>query len=75
LHELKANVADADVDTTFLHTTSFFLLDRERIVRGWYDGFDTVKQAKLVRDIPLLMLEKKRKKSFKEFLDELFGRS
>jgi hypothetical protein len=45
------------------------------VVRGFYDGFDTVQQAKLVRDIPLLMLEKKRKKSFKEFLDELFGRS
>jgi hypothetical protein len=44
-------------------------------VRGWYDGFDSVQQAKLVRDIPLLMLEKDRKKSFKEFLKELFGRS
>jgi protein SCO1 len=75
LQELKANVADTDVDTAFIHTTNFFLLDRERIVRGWYDGFDTVKQATLVRDIPLLMLEKKRKKTFKEFLDELFGRS
>jgi len=29
----------------------------------------------LVRDIPMLMLEKTRKKTFKEFLDELFGRS
>ena len=32
-------------------------------------------QAKLVRDIPLLMLEKDRKKTFGEFLKELFGRS
>jgi protein SCO1/2 len=63
------------VDTAFIHTTNFFLLDRERIVRGWYDGFDTTKQAMLVRDIPMLMLEKTRKKTFKEFLDELFGRS
>ena len=75
LNELKANVADADVDTAFIHTYNFFLLDRERVVRGWYNGFDTTKQAKLVRDIPMLMLEKKRKKSFKEFLNELFGRS
>jgi hypothetical protein len=43
------------------------------VVRGWYNGFDTLKQAKLVRDIPLLMLEKRKKRTFKEFLNELFG--
>lgn len=75
LSELKANVADPNVDTAFIHTENFFLLDRNRVVRGWYNGFDTVKQAKLVSDIPLLMLEKQKKRSFKEFLDELFGRS
>lgn len=75
LNELKASIADVNIDTAFIHTENFFLLDRDRVVRGWYNGFDTVKQAKLVRDIPLLMLEKKKKKSFKEFLDELFGRS
>ncbi|MCW3091090.1 MAG: hypothetical protein JWP81_2159 [Ferruginibacter sp.] len=75
LNELKASIADADVDTTFIHTQNFFLLDRDRIVRGWYDAMDTVKQAKLVSDIPLLMLEKTKKRGFKEFLDELFGRS
>ena len=58
LHELKASVADSDIDTAFIHTENFFLLDSSRIVRGWYNGFDTVKQEKLVRDIPLLMLEK-----------------
>lgn len=75
LQEIKASVADSDVDTAFIHTENFFLLDRDRVVRGWYNGFDTVKQAKLVRDIPLLMLEKTKKRTFKEFLDELFGRS
>ena len=75
LNELKASVADADVDTAFIHTPNFFLLDRDRVVRGWYDGLDTLKQAKLVSDIPLLMLEKRKKRTFKEFLDELFGRS
>ncbi|MEP7108561.1 MAG: SCO family protein [Ferruginibacter sp.] len=75
LNELKASIADTDVDTAFIHTENFFLLDRERVVRGWYNGFDTLKQARLVRDIPLLMLEKKKKRSFKEFLKELFGRS
>ena len=75
IHELKANIADVNVDTAFVHTENFFLLDKEHIVRGWYNGFDSVQQAKLVRDIPLLMLEKDRKKTFAEFLKELFGRS
>jgi protein SCO1/2 len=75
LHEIKANIADVNIDTAFIHTENFFLLDKNRVVRGWYDGLDTVAQAKLVRDIPLLMLEKNKKKTFKEFLKELFGRS
>jgi protein SCO1/2 len=75
LHEIKANVADVNVDTAFVHTEDFFLLDKERIVRGWYKGLDSLAQARLVRDIPLLMLEKDRKKTFGEFLKELFNRS
>ncbi|MDB5198435.1 MAG: hypothetical protein JWO92_398 [Chitinophagaceae bacterium] len=75
LQETKASIADTNVDTGFIHTSNFFLLDREKIIRGWYDGFDSSAQQKLVRDIPLLMLEKERKKSFGEFLKELFGRS
>jgi protein SCO1 len=36
-------------------------LDTNRIVRGYYNGFDTAAMTKLVRDIPLLMLEKDKK--------------
>ena len=75
INEIKANIADVNVDTAFIHTEDFFLLDKERIVRGWYNGFDSIAQKKLVRDIPLLMLEKDRKKTFKEFMKELFERS
>ena len=75
LNELKASIADTNVDTAFIHTNNFFLLDRNRVVRGWYDGFDSVKQARLVSDIPMLMLEKQKKRSFREFLNDLFGRS
>jgi len=75
LQEMKANVADINIDTAFIHTENFFLLDKNRVIRGWYNGLDTVAQTKLVRDIPLLMLEKNKKKTFKEFLKELFGRS
>lgn len=62
LNELKAGLADTQVDSAFIHTENFFLLDSNRVVRGWYNGFDSAKQAQLVQDIPLLMLEKDRKK-------------
>ena len=70
LNELKANIADPGVDTAFIHTENFFLLDTNRIVRGYYNGFDSVKQAQLVRDIPLLMLERDKKapSMFREFI-------
>lgn len=74
-NELKASIADTDIDTAFIHTENFFLLDKDRVVRGWYNGFDEQKQAKLVKDIPLLMLEKNKKRTFGEFLKELFSRS
>ncbi|MBX2933098.1 MAG: SCO family protein [Ferruginibacter sp.] len=70
LNELKAGLADTEVDSSFIHTENFFLLDSSRVVRGWFNGFDSVKQAQLVRDIPLLMLEKDKKKPsvFREFI-------
>lgn len=61
LNEVKASIADSNVDTAFIHTTNFFLLDSNRIVRGWYDGFDSAKQQQLVEDIPTLMLERDKK--------------
>jgi protein SCO1/2 len=61
LNELKASIADVNVDTAFIHTENFFLLDTNRVVRGWYNGFDTAKQAQLARDIPTLMLERDKK--------------
>lgn len=61
IRELKASIADPNVDTAFIHTENFFLVDSNRVVRGWYNGFDTVKQEQLVRDIPTLMLERDKK--------------
>lgn len=68
--ELKASIADPGIDTGFIHTENFFLLDTNHIVRGWYNGFDTVKQHQLVQDIPLIMLEKDKKSAsvFREFI-------
>lgn len=71
LHEIKASVADVNVDTAFVHTENFFLLDKDRVVRGWFSGLDSIAQSKLVRDIPLLMLEKDKHRSFKDFIGGL----
>jgi protein SCO1/2 len=73
LQEIKASIADSEVDTAFIHTENFFLLDSNRIVRGWYNGFDTARQAELVRDIPTLMLERDKKSPsiFREFIPYL----
>lgn len=71
LKEMKASVADANIDTAFIHTENFFLLDKDHVVRGWFNGLDSVAQSKLVRDIPLLMLEKDKKRTFKDFFKGL----
>lgn len=75
LSELKASIADVNVDTAFVHTDNFFLLDKERIVRGWYNGLDSVAQKRLVQEIPLLILEKDHHKTFGQFLKELIKRA
>lgn len=70
IKEMKANIADPGVDSAFIHTEHFFLLDTNRVVRGFYNAFDTLKQAQLAKDIPTLMLEKGRasKSPFRGFI-------
>ena len=65
--EFKANIADTNVDTNFIHTEHFFMLDKERVVRGWYKGLDSLHLNKLADDAVLLMLEKDKKKKRKIF--------
>lgn len=68
LNELKLGLQDGDaVDSNFIHTGHFVLLDRERIVRGYYNGLDSASLSKLAEDLTLLMLEKDRKKKSKLF--------
>ena len=62
-NEFKAAVVDGgEVDTAFLHTNKFYLLDKYRVIRGWYDGTDSLAMARLAKDIGLLILEKDRTK-------------
>ena len=61
IKEMKANIADPKIDTAFIHTEYFYLLDTAHVIRGFYNGFDTLKLATLARDIPTLMLERNKK--------------
>lgn len=67
-NELKIGLQDGEgVDSNFIHTEKFVLIDRNRIVRGYYNGLDSASMSKLAEDITLLMLEKDRKKKRKLF--------
>ncbi len=67
LNELKVGVVDEGVDTSFLHTEKFVLLDKDYVVRGYYNGLDTTSLSTLAKDISLLMLEKDKKKKLNIF--------
>lgn len=68
LNELKLGLQDGGtVDSNFIHTGKFILIDKQRVVRGYYDGLDTNSLSKLVEDVTLLLLEKDKKKKRKLF--------
>lgn len=62
INELKLTLIDGEnVDTNFIHTDKFVLLDKHRVLRGYYSGLDTLSLAQLSEDIGKLMLEKDKK--------------
>jgi protein SCO1/2 len=61
--ELKVDkYNDEPIDSSFVHTSRFTVLDKDRIVRGYYNGLDDTSLSRLSNDIVLLMLEKDKKK-------------
>lgn len=59
LNELKMGLQDGEgVDSNFIHTQKMVLLDRDHVVRGYYDGLDSNSLSKLAQDIVFIMLEK-----------------
>jgi protein SCO1 len=63
LNEFKASIAEnGNIDTGFVHTEKLFLLDRKRVVRGWYNGLDSVNLDRLIKDIVLLNMERDKTK-------------
>lgn len=63
LNELKLGIQDSvTVDSNFVHTDYVVLLDKNRVIRGYYHGTDTAALSKLADDIVFIMLEKDKKK-------------
>jgi len=63
LNEFKASIAsEGNIDTGFIHTENFFILDRELVVRGWYNGLDSNNLSKVIKDVVLLNMERDKKK-------------
>ncbi|MDB5249049.1 MAG: hypothetical protein JWQ40_3443 [Segetibacter sp.] len=62
LNEVKLGLEDGEgVDTSFIHSQKFVLLDKNYVVRGYYNGLEKESLALLAKDIGLLMLEKDKK--------------
>lgn len=59
IEEMKLGLVDGQgIDTNFMHTPYFVLIDSNRHVRGYYDGLDTMALGRLSNDIILLTMEK-----------------
>ena len=59
INEMKLGVVDGKgIDTNFIHTDHFVLLDTNMHVRGYYHGLDTADLARLSSDIIFLTMEK-----------------
>ncbi len=66
LNEIKLGLVDGEgVDTNFVHSDKFVLIDSNRLVRGYYSGLDSVSLSALSQDLVMLTMEKDPKgKSF-----------
>ncbi len=68
LNEVKLGIVDGEgVDSNFIHTEKMVLIDKDRVVRGYYNGLDSMAMRDLAADIVLLMLEKDKKKKRNPF--------
>lgn len=70
LNELKMGLVDGEgVDSNFIHTQKMVLIDKDHVVRGYYNGLDSADLSKLASDLVFIMLEKD--KSYVSPLQEL----
>lgn len=50
--------SDEPIDSNFVHTNRFVVIDKMHHIRGYYDGTDSIAIGKLAKDVGLLMVEK-----------------
>src|SRR5580658_3634396 len=71
LKELKLGLQDSvSVDSNFVHTDYIALLDKDRVIRGYYHGTDTNALKRLSDDVVFVMLERDKNRRSTAF-DEL----
>ena len=59
INDMKLTTVDGHgVDTSFIHTDRFVLIDPKRHIRGYYHGLDSADLKQISNDIILLSLEK-----------------
>jgi len=59
LNEVKLGLIDGEgVDSNFIHSDKFVLIDSNRHVRGYYSGLDSASLSKLSNDLVMLTMEK-----------------
>lgn len=59
INQMKLGLVDGHgIDTNFVHTDFFVLIDSNRHVRGYYHGLDTMALRHISNDIILLSMEK-----------------
>jgi protein SCO1/2 len=59
INEIKLGTVDGrGIDTSFIHSEKFVLIDSNRHVRGYYNGLDSSSLADLSNDLILLTMEK-----------------
>jgi protein SCO1/2 len=57
-HYLEAAKEDKDAAGGFVHDGNFILVDRQRRIRGYYDGTTDIGTDKLIADIEIVLHEK-----------------
>jgi protein SCO1 len=68
--ELKVDkYSDEPINPDFVHTSRFTLLDKDRVVRGYYNGLDSMDMMRLGEDVVYLSLERDKKKKSTLFME------
>jgi protein SCO1/2 len=63
LNQMKLAAEDGEgVDSNFIHTGKMVLLDKDHVIRGYYDGLDSADLSRMASDIVFIMLEKDKRK-------------